>query len=417
MKRVIMRLLLLACLWVPNDALLAQTPSADYVTVEGVVRDHASNRRLENVNISVRGTNIGTVTNAEGTFVLKMSQTEATAGIDVSHIGYFNRHIDLPIHFPAKLSVRLTPYTNLLHEVVVYGADNPRALVEKALGQIPLNYSNSRELLTGFYRETAQKRHRYISISEAVMNILKTPYERRNVASDKVWILKGRRLLSQRQADTLAVKVMGGPSVALYLDLVKNDDALLEPKELDYYDFRLAPSVLIDNRLQYVVEFRPRVLQLYALFYGKMYIDSERLSFTRIEMSLDMQDRTKATSAMLLKKPATLRFRPQEFSFLVTYKQVEGGTYLNYIRSTIRFKCDWKRRLFSTGYTIVTEMVVTDRTTATPANIPTAKAFSNRQVFYDKVGEYRDKHFWDAYNIIAPTESLEHAVGKLRKAP
>jgi hypothetical protein len=118
---------------------------------------------------------------------------------------------------------------------------------------------------------------------------------------------------------------------------------------------------------------------------------------------------------MLQKKPMGLRFRPQEYSFLVTYKQIDGCTYLNYTRSTIRFKCDWKRRLFSTGYTVVTEMVVTDRAKATPANTPTTKAFSNRQIFYDKVGEYRDEHFWGNYNIIAPTESLEHAVGKLRK--
>ena len=51
-----------------------------------------------------------------------------------------------------------------------------------------------------------------------------------------------------------------------------------------------------------------KVILMYALLYGKLYIDRERLSFTRIEMSLDMQDKSKATTAILYKKP---RFKIQ----------------------------------------------------------------------------------------------------------
>lgn len=40
--------------------------------------------------------------------------------------------------------------------------------------------------------------------------------------------------------------------------------------------------------------------------------DRERLSFTRAEMSLDMQNKSKATTAILYKKPLGLRFKPQE---------------------------------------------------------------------------------------------------------
>ena len=111
----------------------------------------------------------------------------------------------------------------------------------------------------------------------------------------------------------------------------------------------MAESMLIDNRMQYVINFRPKVILMYALLYGKLYIDRERLSFTRIEMSLDMQNKSKATTAILYKKPLGLRFKPQELSYLVTYKDVDGKTYLNYIHNTIRFKCDWKRKLFSTS--------------------------------------------------------------------
>ena len=163
------------------------------------------------------------------------------------------------------------------------------------------------------------------------------------------------------------------------------------------------------------VEEDTKVILMYALLYGKLYIDRERLSFTRIEMSLDMQNKSKATTAILYKKPLGLRFKPQELSYLVTYKDVDGKTYLNYIRNTIRFKCDWKRKLFSTSYTVASEMVVTDRKEGVLENIPNKEAFSLNQIFYDKVDEYWNPDFWGNYNIIEPTESLEHAVDKLKK--
>ncbi len=58
--------------------------------------------------------------------------------------------------------------------------------------------------------------------------------------------------------------------------------------------FILRKPVNLDNRMQYVVSFRPRVSLMYALFYGKLYIDFEKLAFTRAEFSLDMQNRVKA---------------------------------------------------------------------------------------------------------------------------
>ena len=312
------------------------------------------------------------------------------------------------------LTVWLTPHSNLLNEVVVF-AENPRIIVEKAINKIPLNYSDKRDMLTGFYRETVQKGRRYIGISEAVIDVSKTAYTNRNTNYDKVRVVKGRRLLSQKASDTLAVKVVGGPNLSITLDVVKNKGALLDMEELNNYEFWMAESMLIDNRMQYVINFRPKVILMYALLYGKLYIDRERLSFTRIEMSLDMQDKSKATTAILYKKPLGLRFKPQELSYLVTYKDVDGKTYLNYISNTIRFKCDWKKKLFSTSYTVASEMVVTDKREGMLETIPNKEAFSLNQIFYDKVDEYWSPDFWGNYNIIEPTESLEHAVDKLKK--
>ena len=386
-----------------------------YFTVTGVVRNKDDRKKLENVNVSVPGTNIGTVTNSDGLFSLKIKDAEIVRGLEVSHIGYLNTQISLKENKDlSTLTVWMMPAPNLLSEIVIFG-NNARGIVEEAIRKIPVNYSPNENMLTTFYRETVQKRRRYISVSEAVIDVYKTAYNDRVPVKDKVQLQKGRRLLSQKTSDTLAVKVVGGPSLAIYLDVVKNQDALLNMGDLDYYEFHIEEPVNFDNRMQYVISFRPKVNLMYALFYGKLYIDFEKLAFTRAEFSLDMKNKTKAVEAILHKKPLGLQFKPQEVSYLVTYKEQNGKTYLNYIWNTIRFKCDWKKRLFSSGYTVYSEMVVTDRQEDNFTAISNKTAFKEKQVFYDLVDEYWNEDFWKEYNIIEPTESLEHAVNKLKK--
>lgn len=395
--------------------LLAQDAAVNDLIITGIVKNKDNRKKLENVNVSVMGTNIGTVTNADGTFSLKVTEAEAFRGVEVSHIGYLNTHLSLDeLGKREDLTIWMIPAPNLLHEIVVYG-NNPRTIVEEAIKKIPANYAADENMLTAFYRETVQKRRRYISVSEAVMDVYKTAYDKRDAELDKVQLQKGRRLLSQKGSDTLAVKVVGGPNLSLYLDIVKNGDALLSMDNLNYYEFRMEEPVNLDNRMQYVISFRPRVSLMYALFIGKLYIDRERLTFTRADFSLDMANRVKAVEAILHKKPLGLRFRPQEVSYLVTYKQQDSKTYLNYIQNVIRFKCDWKKKLFSSSYTAYAEMVVTDRKEHAFSNISNKNSFKQKQIFYDLVDEYWNEDFWKSYNIIEPTESLEHAVDKLKK--
>jgi hypothetical protein len=385
----------------------------DYITVSGMVRDEKNKRRLEYVNISIPGSNVGTVTNSDGEFSIKIKKSLRAQTVEISHIGYLNEFIPVKDVDITGYSVLMTPNANLLDEIIVRARD-PRFIVEEAISRIARNYSPQSNLLTGFYRETAQKGRRYINISEAVIDIYKTAYNQ-NADRDRVQVFKGRSLLSQKRSDTLVVKLLGGPNLSVYVDIVKNPEILLDKETLSYYSFRMEESIMIDSRSQYVISFQPQAILPYALYYGKLFIDKERLSFTRAEFNLNMDDRNKATEAILKKKPYGLIFRPLEVSFLVTYKERDGLTYLSYIRNEVRFRCDWKRRLFATNYTILSEMVVTDSKEDKVAGIPYRLAFKPNQSLSDKVTDFLDDDFWGAYNIIEPTESLESAVNRLKK--
>ncbi|SKB26689.1 carboxypeptidase-like regulatory domain-containing protein [Macellibacteroides fermentans] len=404
--------LMTALLLLSSYPLQAQE-EGNYFIVSGTVKDKQTKKKLEYVNISVPGTNVGTITNSDGEFTIKVQDSLQAKVVEISHIGYYNYRIALTGNDMVDENVMLTQNANVLEEVVVRAHD-PRMLIEEAMNRIGKNYSEKPTLLTGFYRETAQKGKRYINISEAIIDVYKTPYDE-DASRDRVQIFKGRALLSQKASDTLIVKLLGGPNLSLYVDIVKNPDILLDKTTLGYFSFRMEESVVMDNRPQYVISFQPQAILPYALHYGKLYIDKESLAFTRAEFNLNMEDRDKATSAILKKKPAGLRFRPVEVSFLVTYKQVNGKSYLNYIRNEVRFKCDWKRRLFSTNYAMVSEMVVTDSKDQAVNAIPYKMSFKSSQSLSDKVSDFRDENFWGSYNIIEPTESLEKAANKLRK--
>lgn len=100
---------------------------------------------------------------------------------------------------------------------------------------------------------------------------------------------------------------------------------------------------------------------------------------------------------------------------MVAYRQHGERSCLDYVRNTIRFKCDWKRRLFSSTYTTVAEIVTVDLDNQPAANIPHSESYRDSRMFYDDARQNWDTDFWQDYNIIEPTESLEKAVEKLRR--
>lgn len=378
---------------------------AQQVVIGGNVVDDKTGDPLGQVSISAG--RISVVTNEDGDFSLKLA--EAPGVIIVSHLGYKTKRVK--VKNGEELKIRLHPTTIQLREIVVLNED-ARELVDIAISKIPDNYSKVPELLKGFYRETAMKRKHYIYVAEGVENMYKTPYNR-SIGRDRVAIVKGRRLLSQKQGDTLGVKVMGGPVQAVVMDLVKNRDFLLNKEDLDAYKFTLGVPEYINDRLQYVVQMEPQWSMPYALYHGKLYIDSERLAFTRIELNLDMADKDKATRTMLVKKPLGVKFKPRELSSVVDYRYEDGVTRISYLRNTFRFNCDWKKRLFATSFTATCEMVVTDSSSDDVQPIASRSSFDSRDAYYDKVEYFLDPDYWRSYNIIEPSESLDKAIRKL----
>ena len=408
MKRNLILMTILLC----SLTLAAQTDTV--WTFSSKVVDARTRKAMPHVSVTDR--TVGTVTNEEGEFTLKL-KAEPDA-VTFSCLGYKSRRLTAEeckaLEAEGK-PVQMQASSVVLSEIVVKGIENPRDLVEQAISKIDTNYPQESNLLRGFYRETTQKRSRFISVAEGVVDVYKTPYFRMDWR-DGVAILKGRRLLSQRRADTLAVKLQGGPVLPVTLDVVKDREILLNSKELDNYSFSYRGAQRIGDRMQYVVEIHPMLIVDYPLYEGSLYIDQETLAFTRIDLQLDMRNPDKATQSILRKKPLGLRFTPRELTVTIDYKTDGGVTRMNYIRNVIRFRCDWKRKLFKSNFTVVSEMVVTDRREGEGVKpIKVRDNFNRRDNFYDKVIFFDDPHFWGDENIIEPTEDLLKGIEKIKQ--
>ena len=395
---------LLALLLVMFGQLLT---AQDVITVSGIVTDQQTHQPLPHVSVTAE--RVGTVTNEQGRFTLKLNSQ--TTALTISLMGYLSERVAIEgdgQHF----DIQLHPTVVMLNEIVVREI-SAEAIVNAARAKFHTNYSLFHTSYKGFYREVMQKRRQYISISEAVVDLYKTGYDE-DIDLDAVAIRRGRRMINIKSSDTLAVKLKGGPTLPIFGDVVKNAELLFYPDDLSNFRYTFEGEEKLDERLHYIIRMTPEGTKPYALFYATLYIDELSLAITRADLQLDLRNRAQATRSMLVYRPIGLHFTPLELTFNIFYRTEGGTTYLSYIRNVLRFKCDWHRRLFASPFSVVSEFVVTDRQSkAVP--LRGRDTFLKHNNLYDNVDFFDEPDFWGPDNIIEPSEPLNRAIERLRR--
>lgn len=392
---------------------LAYGQNGNYTTVYGVVKDANTRNTVAFATISIPNGNIGTVTNSDGEFLIKVPKSLNATELEISHVGYKNVKLKIEESNGKPGVYFIEPHVLSLQEIVIR-PESPDMLVRMAIANVAQNYSTSPAMMEGFYRETIKQRRDYLSISEAVVDIYKASYT--GFENDRVRVEKGRKGTNVKKADTLLVKMQGGPSVALLLDVVKNPDYLFSVETLRDYKYEMSGIVNINNKLCYVISFSPLYEQPYPLFYGKFYINQETLALSMAEFSMDISDKLKAESVFIKKKPIGLKMTPTATSYLVSYKTgSDGKYYVSYVRNEMKFKADWKKRWFNSYYTVMSEMAITNISKANVAKIPNDETFKANMVLNDRIQDLQDQNFWGESNIIEPEQSIENAIKKIAK--
>ena len=398
-------------------ALSASGQEAGVTTLYGHVKDGSNDESLFLTSISLSGSSISNVTNSDGVFSLKIpADTRGDARITVSHLGFMTRTLRVSEFEGSSsehpLEIVLAPMSLQLDPAMVRAMDG-YAIFRSAWFKVKDNYPTERVGMTAFYREMIKKGNtKYLVLNEAVIDIDKAPYS--GFQTDRVGIYKGRGSLNYDSTDTLFVKLQGGISTALAIDMVKNPFAGVTLDEAkDLLDFTLTGTEVYDDRTFYKIEFNPHSSNEDILYKGTVYIETESLAIGRVEFSLDIRDRAEeAAKIFILKRSAGMRFYMNRADYVISYRCIDGKWYYDYCRADLNFTARKQRSLFRNSFSVTEEMAVTDHRQGGIA-IASADRVKFNDILSDQVSAFTDDNFWEDYNIIEPDQSIDVVIRRI----
>jgi hypothetical protein len=385
------------------------------LTFRGKVIDAETGAPLVFASVAVKESNVATITNIDGEFVIKIGQTETSKNLEITFLGYKNKVVPISElkENGVKNTIALTTAPIPIREIIVRPLD-PEEIVRNAISRFNKNYVNEANLMTAFYRETIRKNKTYVSIGEAVVEIFKAPYVN-DLRFDGARIYKGRKGADVQKMDTILFKLQGGPVSVLQLDIVKNTESVLTLDAIKNYDYSLTGVVEIDNKPHYIIHFMQKPSVEIPLFMGNFYIEIDSYALSEAEFGFNLEDKEAAASIFIRKKPLGMQVTPEIATYRTKYRQQDGKWYFAYSRAEVKFKVNWKKRLFNTYYTTMSEIAVTDRTNQEVIKIAGKDKIKPTDVFSEKVEAFTDKEFWGDYNVIEPDQSIEAAIRRLSR--
>lgn len=383
-----------------------------YNVYKGKIKNKETGQPLIFANISVNESNVATVSNSDGEFLLKIAKSLDKKTLTVTHIGFKNKEFAISDLKPRKNVFELESAIIPLNEINIYPHD-PLFLVRSILHKVAENYTLDPNMMKGFYRETIKKNRTYVALSEAVVNINKSGYKQ--MRDDQVQIFKGRKSQNVKKMDTLLFKLQGGPNTTLLLDVIKNPYNLLSGDFIENYDYTFKNITKLNDKIHYVIEFKQKEGIDLPLYYGLFYIDANNLALSSAKFSLNMENEYEVSRMFIRKKPSGVKVTPLSADYIVNYQEKDGKWYFTYARGEIKFKCNWKRKLFNSKFSVMTEMAITDRSDVEPTRFKGKERFKLNQVMVDEIGSFNDKNFWGASNTIEPDQSIETAIRKLKR--
>jgi hypothetical protein len=387
--------------------------SSSFKYFKGTILDSKTKNELTFASITVSGSNISTISNSEGDFLIKIPRDKQDASLIISFLGYKDKVILIKDLKQEKNLLYLEPINVQLKDVVVNGIDANK-LFSNVLNNRSKNYGDSAIQMIGFYRESIKKRRTYVSVLESIVNIEKMPFS--SGVEDQVNILKGRKNVDYTKLDTINFKLEGGLFTSLFIDLIKEPSNLFSENVFDLYNFRFEDITQINDKEVLIISFKQKstLEDPDPLYSGKLFIDSKGLAIISATFKLNVENRIKAGLIFTRKKPKGLVLYPTEVNYQVDYRQQNNKWVFSYSRGDLTFKLNWDKWIFNTSYNTTFELVNTNwNNQDSQAQINTQK-LSPYVIMSDRITNSADINFWGEYNIIEPEKSIESAIKKIK---
>jgi hypothetical protein len=396
----------------PSPPVISGDSRPAYLTMEGTLLDRYTREPVAYATVGIPAYAIGTVSNRNGDFRLRIPDSLQNPVASISHIGYLTG--DIPLEQPPDGAPRvflLEPKVISIQEVVVRLV-NPLRLLHDMRNKRETNYSRQPVYFTAFYREGIERKKGFVNLTEAVFKIYKTPYNN-DPSADQVKLLKMRRISNENERDTLITKIKSGINACLMLDMVKNLPDFLLPENEHQYNYVHSDITVIDNRMANIISFEQKKDVKEPLYKGELFLDSENDALLSARFEIHPRYVEKATGMLVTRKSKNLHIASRKVVYHVSYKPWNGTYYINHIRGDLYFKIKKSSRLFSST-TIHTwfEMVTCNIETEDVTRFTRNETLRTRTVFAETDFHY-DRDFWGNFNIILPEEKLNEDIRRI----
>ena len=366
-------------------------------------------------NIYVKDTHCGTVSNSKGEFWIKIPADLKEGILVISMLGYESFESKISNLHEGRVDANLKKDPRLLEELVI---PDPEKILSEAFKRISKNYPINYQYLTTFYRELIKKNRSYVDISQGVLSVTKTPYTSKNRGFKRINIDKGHRVYRYKKGDTLAFKVMGGPVTMMMLDLAQNPGEVLGEEFLPYYNYSYQGLQFLDGNRCYVFHFEKSEDTEIPLYEGMIYIEENTLAIAKISFGYGENELQYVAKYLVKSKPFLAKVTPLKVRYDVRYRESQGKWHLDYVRSEIEMKVNWKKKLFNSKFNAVCEMVVTNKKPIEEKEARNQMKLNTtnfKDMFSDKARNLYETEYWEDYSIIKPEEDLTKAILKLNK--
>ncbi len=348
------------------------------IEVKNRVVDFMSFQPIENANIYVQNTTKGTITNADGNFVLLVPEENRNDTLVISSIGYKSFKTIIK-DFDATTDIFLEEDVASLDEVVIVADSRPKTgneIVLRAIKEIPDNLPEEPYLQKGFLRHRERNKKEYKWLIESAITLYDSSYASGSKNNLKINVDENRKSYDLRDVDSLFTytaylnnknknsRSKSGtlnrntiPTASLIeaikwndtrvnglenlfkgrLNLVRNAnmrDALFGENMLDKHQFDLDTILVDDGRKLYKIKISKskdfiglNTENIYNEGYeaqGWLYIYWDNYAFKKIEYELV------AASDVQKKRSKSLFDSQINHKLIITYTEFEDKMYPNY---------------------------------------------------------------------------------------
>ena len=388
----------------------AKVDSIQPCAIKGRIFDKDTKMPIPFATVGVAQLGIGTVSNMDGYFHLKIPATQLVSSIAVAHLGYKSQSLPVELLSGQQVDIYLESYSISIQEVIIRNID-PVALIQRTMAQRGHVFGDSPVYLTTFYREGIEKSKDIVNYSEAVFKVYKSPYTR-SPEMDQVKLLKSRKVKNEDQRDTLWVKMKAGINASLDLDIVKSVPDFLDREFMSNYHYLKTDIVTLDSLKAYAISFEQRSDIAEPLFKGIIYITMDSLAVLGADFEINPEHVADFGSRLVVRKSRGVKVVPTKVAYSVRYKLWNGRYYLNHIRGDLDLKVKRRSRLFANSYHVFLEMAVIQIDADNVVRFARDERIKSNVVFNDLDFTY-DDNFWREFNVITPELNLQELLRKI----